>query len=334
LFKVAHFLRNSKKHKLPVGDGILDQRRVEVFEGSDFAQTLSKGVVPRMGSLAPSGDAARDQAALMASLIRARYVLKVTADIKNKKFYTAACPKYVVASSVALEADGVYAWTFDASLTYSTVAYAALMVFGALALVMIKAWPLWLRIAVYWLCLIILSAIIVILLVRVLTHYGFFWVLGFKDIWVLPNFLNDDIPWMDSMVPLVGRGINAERRLREERKESGAGSKEADDDIGVCSSHSLGVVNVVVLFVIGSWICFQLGVFKGENIPDFLATQQEMSDQYGFLLDSQAFEFKEEEGATDSGVVGDEDADDEESETLASARLKAQQSDAEETANL
>jgi len=45
-----------------------------------------------------------------------------------------------------------------------------------------------------------------------------------------------------------------------------------------------GLINFLILLVIGIVVCWQLGVFEGENVPSFVAKQQDLASLFGGRL--------------------------------------------------
>ncbi len=62
-------------------------------------------------------------------------------------------------------------------------------VFG---LFLIKIWPIWLKICVYWVSLTMLVTMSSILGVR-LVLFCAMWLVGFRGLWLFPNLLSDEL---------------------------------------------------------------------------------------------------------------------------------------------
>ncbi len=287
---MASFLRNHKRRKVPVEEGVCERRRADIFNGKDLVDALLSAETKDF----PVEYAVTDRAA----------ALKLGSQLlKNRVFL--ACEKgdtlhrnnnYDFRPDVkTMIEDSQYIWLMPASNKHLYV-YSGLMLCCVLFVTCIKIWPIWLKIFIWWLSLIALVSMSSIILVR-LVVYALFWVVGVRDIWLLPNFLDDDADFEELLTPLFGRGTKVERarnlkRMKEEAERADklraegktvAETSQAAQAPAKCSGLQFGIVNLVVILVLGLCLCFHFGMFKGENIPEFLAKKVEVNDRDGWM---------------------------------------------------
>jgi len=198
-----------------------------------------------------------------------------------------------------------------------------MLVIAVLFVCMIKIWPLWLKIGVWWCSLICLICMLSLIVIRLFLA-AIFALIGKRGIWLLPNLLNDDVDFMDAFTPLFGYGIDMKdyqqqqlkryadgrrRRAKSSKKSASekaaakAEKKKAKLDAVVDSSDSfrLGLINFAVIGIIGVVLCNWLGLFMPEMLPDFVVSQVELWKEYPSLappdFDAEAHAAEEAEKA-------------------------------------
>lgn len=103
------------------------------------------------------------------------------------------------------EADGYYIIDYEGSQRVQKLILAFVMI-GILLACMWPAWPIWAKIGMWYLCVVVLSFVFVLLIARMVVFFAF-WILGF-EFWILPNLLDDDLGVLESFVP----GYSFEKR--------------------------------------------------------------------------------------------------------------------------
>ena len=96
------------------------------------------------------------------------------------------------------------------------------------------------------------------------------------------------------------------------------------------SNYRFGMINLAAILSVGLVLCWQFGMFKGENIPDFLVNKNEIWNGYSFLLDDPTL-YEEAMRAEEEAA---NDADAKEGEPINPAAAAAQAAADEEQARL
>jgi len=122
--------------------------------------------------------------------------------------------------------DAMYIWILPVSQTKALV-QSALFVVALIFLAAIKAWPIWMKVIVWWISLICLICLVSLSLIR-LVLYSLFWMVGFRGIWLLPNMFNDDLDFLDAFYPLFGRA-SSQKELAKQAKTKRLQTKEKEE---------------------------------------------------------------------------------------------------------
>lgn len=313
LLVAAKYLRNLRKRPLVVADGIIDGRRMQFFLGCDFIDMLCDGRVKDY----ECDDDEKKAMGVGNQMLRAGYIARVETVDRPRRDRPNEMKFHEEQIMCARDVDTAYMWLIEPSSTRLLMQSVGLICF-CLFITCIHIWPLWLKIAVWWCSLIMLISMTSIMLVRLVVT-ACVWVVGFRGIWMLPNLFDDDIDVLEAFSPLFGIGQREEARLqrkrdrerterraaraqrRADRKQARAAGEEVQGDdepdtdsedeaveaaavaAKAAAEHKFGLVNLAVILFMGLVLCRQLGVFKGENIPDFLVTRDELWKQFPSL---------------------------------------------------
>ena len=163
-------------------------------------------------------------------------------------------------------------------------------------------WRPWRQIGVWWCSVTFLTTFGVLCVVRLILFVLMF-IVGFRGIWLFPNLFDDNQTFAGSFMPIFGKGDPvlvdedsdeeyweyqrkkakkkaekdaAEGRPKSEeetkRPKSEAEKKKKDED----PSFHFGWVNIVIIFGIGAIACIKMGLFDGDNVPDFVAKRDDL----------------------------------------------------------
>jgi len=303
--KVAKWLR--KGSNMETGEGLLQRRRVDYFCGEDIkAALMSDKFEHRKFFPKELGDREIDElgSEMMRQKLFFRGVITNLDTVDLEELDTVEPHRRQVFID---EPEEVYVWIMPQSRTELYLKCAGMLV-SILFMCMIKIWPLWLKIGVWWVSLIMLicmtSLIVVRLVLTVLCT-----IVGFRGIWLLPNLLNDDIDFLDAFSPLFGRGINLRayqqaqlERLAARRRRRGGEDKKKKDDLTEdeqaelekegekedpvmtqAETFRVGLINISVIFILGIVLCNYFGLFMPDNIPDFVVSQVELWKEFPSL---------------------------------------------------
>jgi len=292
LTAVADWLRNEKKSNLHTKEAVQYEKRVEYFKGSKLVDAL---VGPRYkGKLAAETPIkTRAEAAKLAQeLLRVGYIHR------SQRVTHAHSRRWELELFHGpFEEDGLFTWVYEGSKTKLYIMCAG-MLLGALGLCMIQIWPLWLKIGVWWCSVTFLTTFGVLCVVR-LVLFVLMWIVGFRGFWLFPNLFDDNQTFAGSFMPVFGKGdpVVVEEDSDEEywehmRKKKNSKSKSEDDkddgkkvvkkrsesdkDKPPESSFQFGWINVMLIFGFGAIVCVKLGLFDGDNVPDFVAKRDDL----------------------------------------------------------
>lgn len=191
----------------------------------------------------------------------------------------------------------MYTWVYEGSKTKLYLMCAG-MLLGALALCMIQIWPLWLKIGVWWCSVTFLTTFGVLCIVRLLLFLTM-WIVGFRGIWLFPNLFDDNQTFAGSFMPVFGKGdpvvVDEDsdeeywehvRKKKKSKDDKDGGSSEQPNsdtkpkldlkDKTAEPSFQFGWINAMLIFGVGAIICVKLGLFDGDNVPEFIAKRNDL----------------------------------------------------------
>jgi hypothetical protein len=213
----------------------------------------------------------------------------------------------VGAVSGPFEKDGLYTWQVPTSQTRIILMSIGMVLVG-IAMCMVKAWPIWLRMIVWWMSSLYLVTFLTLVVLR-LVIYVLCFAVGLRGVWLLPNLLDDECEVFESLEPLIkqykwGEKVKTKRERDLQRyKEKTSEKKKAAAEVEKAlkegtpeakaeaekkekerkekekkgqSRCSFGVINALVILVAGLYLCHCVGLFDPTNVPDFLVTQKEL----------------------------------------------------------
>jgi translocation protein SEC62 len=98
--------------------------------------------------------------------------------------------------------DGFMCWTYDRPTPTWVYVVSALCAIGVVLLCLFPVAPTWVKIAVMYMSTVLLAAIVGFLVVRGIIALITYILMG-STVWVLPNSLDDNLPWRECFKPLV-----------------------------------------------------------------------------------------------------------------------------------
>eukprot|EP00823_Brevimastigomonas_motovehiculus_P005791 TRINITY_DN4376_c0_g1_i1.p1 TRINITY_DN4376_c0_g1~~TRINITY_DN4376_c0_g1_i1.p1 ORF type:complete len:430 (-),score=98.26 TRINITY_DN4376_c0_g1_i1:20-1309(-) len=326
LLEFAQFLRNDRV--LHVKEGIIQQKRVEYFRGSKLIDRILDVDMSKFKTVAAfmnGQDGTTAAVALASALLENGFFiralrLKRDPDIDD---YT----RLKVNPSQSFELEGTFFWRLEPSRRHLYIQSILLVIF-ALVICLFKVWPLWMKIALYWIsltCLVALSSILVIRLVL----FSVLWSIGFRGVWLFPNLFSDTMSFVETFTPLIGivrprkrhdkstsasvssssssslssssssapsssssssalsssasalgssvsssSSSSTDNRPKESKKK--LGSKSESEQMETVACFQFGWANLLLIIGVGVLVCYSIGVFQPENIPNFVASQNDL----------------------------------------------------------
>lgn len=292
---VADWLRNEKKSGLHTKEAVQYEKRVEYFKGSKLVDALTgvryKGKLAKDMPIKTRAEAAK----FAQELLRVGYIHR------SQRVQHAHSRRWELELfNAPFEEDGLFTWVYEGSKTKLYLMCAG-MLLGALGLCMIQIWPLWLKIGVWWCSVTFLTTFGVLCVVRLIL-FVLMWIVGFRGIWLFPNLFDDNQTFAGSFMPVFGKGDpvvveedsdeeywehmrkkkkkdssqgddskEGETKEKKKKPESGSGDVKRDD-----SSFQFGWINVMLIFGLGAIVCVKMGLFDGDNVPDFVAKRDDL----------------------------------------------------------
>jgi len=289
---VADWLRNEKKSGLTTKEAVQYEKRVEYFKGSKLVDAL---VGPRYkGKLAKDTPIkTRAEAAKLG-----QELLKIGYIHRSQRVQHAHSRRWELELFQGpFEEDGLFTWVYEGSKTKLYLLCAG-MLLGALGLCMIQIWPLWLKIGVWWCSVTFLTTFGVLCVVRLIL-FVLMWIVGFRGIWLFPNLFDDNQTFAGSFMPVFGKGDpvvvdeDSDEEYWENKNKKKKNSKNDDapekdkppaekrpksdaKDKPPEPAFQFGWINVMLIFGLGALACIKMGLFDGDNVPDFVAKRDDL----------------------------------------------------------
>jgi len=290
LTAVADWLRNEKKSGLHTKEAVQYEKRVEYFKGSKLVDALIgpryKGKLAKETPIKTRAEAAK----LAQELLRVGYIHR------SQRVQHAHSRRWELELlKQPFEEDGLFTWVYEGSKTKLYLMCAGMLI-GALGICMIQIWPLWLKIGVWWCSVTFLTTFGVLCIVRLIL-FVLMWIVGFRGIWLFPNLFDDNATFAGSFMPVFGKGDPVvveedsdeeywEHMRKKKKKSDEAESKDGEPkkekkkseggDKPPESAFQFGWINVMLIFGLGAIACVKMGLFDGENVPDFVAKRDDL----------------------------------------------------------
>lgn len=206
--RFVKYLLSSKTGVRTKGAIEVGRRAVDYFRGIEFVRWMKKNssflkanypeVVKNV-----SFDSISDINQVGTELIKRSFIIRAeykpvgnnADDLKIPKWPKRLC----VTSNQNFDEYSFYIITFDSNKTVSNILMISILV-SVVALFMFPAWPLAIKISVWYISVVFLSIMLIIFFGR-LFIFALFWFFGF-DFWVLPNLFDEETGVIDSFKPL------------------------------------------------------------------------------------------------------------------------------------
>lgn len=206
--KFVKFLLSSRTGVRTKGAIEVGRRAVDYFRGIEFIRWMKKNAdnikenYPEIVKNT-SFDSISDINEIGTELIRRSFIVRAeykpvgtnSDDLKIPKWPKRLC----VTSNQNFDEHSFYIITFDSNKTMSNILMISILV-SVVALFMFPAWPLAIKISVWYISVVFLSVMLVVFFGRLIV-FAFMWFFGF-DFWILPNLFDEDTGVIDSFKPL------------------------------------------------------------------------------------------------------------------------------------
>ncbi len=312
---LAKWLRDQRSSKLKTYDSILNPagKRVDSFSTDDLLAVIANADTSKHAWLEEVVSLSKSELMKMLNLMIQRKFFVVTKVVKPPTIKRGEKQDAVVVLSDSQEfaEKVVLTWILEPSQTV-LVAQSVSLIFFIIAVCCFKIWPLWLKIAVWWCSVVLLVLMITAMILHLISGVVFI-LLGFQNMYFLPNLFDPDLPFFYTFSPTFGSGGEHQQRWKLEREAqkaakiqrqisaSGSSSSSSSSsspaavsvnlDVpkvelpsqGFFSSWRLGVLNIAFLVCVALGICVYMGVFKPENVPDFVVSTNELISMFPSL---------------------------------------------------
>ncbi|OII75296.1 ER retention motif-containing protein [Cryptosporidium ubiquitum] len=206
--KFVKYLLSSKTGVRTKGAIEVGRRAVDYFRGIEFIRWMRKNAdnikenYPEIAKNV-SFESINDINQVGAELIKRSFIVRAeykpvgtnTDDLKTPKWPKRLC----VTSNQNFDEHSFYIITFDSNKTISNILMTSILV-SVVALFMFPAWPLAIKISVWYISVVFLSVMLIVFFGRLIV-FAFLWFFGF-DFWILPNLFDEDTGVIDSFKPL------------------------------------------------------------------------------------------------------------------------------------
>lgn len=110
---------------------------------------------------------------------------------------------------------------------------------------------------------------------------------GYGGMCVLPNFLNDDVPLLESFSPLFGYSLvylmEQKRKAQERGQDSAAAAAEGAKRFDSAWWCRYGPLNLLIVLTVALATANAMGVFTPAAVPDFIISTQELISMFPSL---------------------------------------------------
>ncbi|KAJ1606757.1 transmembrane domain-containing protein [Cryptosporidium canis] len=206
--KFVKFLLSSRSGVRTKGAIEVGRRAVEYFRGIEFVRWIRKNAETIKENYPDivkntSFDSIIDINEIGTELIRRSFIVRAEYKPVGTNSDDSKIPKWpkrlCVTSNQNFDEHSFYIITFDSNKTMSNILMISILV-SVLALFMFPAWPLAIKISVWYISVVFLSVMLIVFFGRLIL-FAFLWFFGF-DFWILPNLFDEDTGVIDSFKPL------------------------------------------------------------------------------------------------------------------------------------
>lgn len=193
VLNAAKFLRDTSKSSIKVFEGIMADRRVDVFKGSAAVNALLSDVYKKYKKVSPVNTKAEAEGLLQTMLNYGLFVRST--PINGSKFLQPDLSR-------KWSEDGLYVWVLESSQFWTIVGALGFLAVS-FALVMFPLWPSSLR-NLSWYAMMALVGFMIFLIVTSIIRLIVFGITFFTHppgIWIFPN-LFEDVGFIESFIPL------------------------------------------------------------------------------------------------------------------------------------
>ncbi len=189
----AKFLRETSKSGIKFFEGIMAEKRVEVFKGSSAIKALLSDSYKKNKKCAPV-HTKEDAEALLQRMLNCGFFIRST-SVNGTKFLQPDLSR-------KWSEDGLYVWVLESSQFWTIMGALGLLAVS-FTLVMFPLWPAPMR-NIAWYVMMALVAFVIFLIVTSIVRLIVFGITYFTcspGIWIFPN-LYEDVGFIESFIPV------------------------------------------------------------------------------------------------------------------------------------
>lgn len=189
----AKYLRNSSQSSLKIFEGIMADKRVDVFKGSSAINALLSEQYKKRKNCYPVTCKEDAEELLQKLLDSGVFIRSVSAN--GTKFLQPD-------SSRKWSEEALYAWVLESSQFWTLLGALGLLL-ASFGIVMYPLWPVSMRNVTWYLMMLLVAFLVFLIVISIirLIVFGITYFIISPGVWIFPN-LYEDVSFIDSFIPL------------------------------------------------------------------------------------------------------------------------------------
>lgn len=189
----AKFLRNSSHSSLKIFEGIMADKRVDVFKGSSAIKVLLSEQYKKRKSCFPV-TCKEDAEELLQKMLDCGLFIR-SISVNGTKFLQPDLSR-------KWSEEALYAWVLESSQFWTLLGAFGLLL-ASFGIVMYPLWPASMRNMTWYLMMLLVAFLVFLIVISIirLIVFGLTYFMMSPGIWIFPN-LYEDVSFIDSFIPL------------------------------------------------------------------------------------------------------------------------------------
>ena len=189
----AKFLRNSSQSSLKIFEGIMADKRVDVFNGSNAIKVLLSEQYKKCKNCFPVTCKEDAEELLQKMLDNGLFIRSVS--VNGTKFLQPDLSR-------KWSEEALYAWVLESSQFWTLLGAFGLLL-ASFGIVMYPLWPASMRNMTWYLMMLLVAFLVFLIVISIirLIVFGLTYFMMSPGIWIFPN-LYEDVSFIDSFIPL------------------------------------------------------------------------------------------------------------------------------------
>lgn len=189
----AKFLRNSSQSSLKIFEGIMADKRVDVFKGSSAIKILLSEQYKKRKNCYPI-TCKEDAEELLQKMLDSGLFIR-SVSVNGTKFLQPDLSR-------KWSEEALYAWVLESSQFWTLLGAFGLLL-ASFGIVMYPLWPASMRNMTWYLMMLLVAFLVFLIVISIirLIVFGLTYFMMSPGIWIFPN-LYEDVSFIDSFIPL------------------------------------------------------------------------------------------------------------------------------------